>query len=597
MPVSFPGEKTIKKGTIEALLSKRSYVDSSLNVLVLLQGGKTPSSAAHAPKKYSKILHILSYRYEVYKHAIVAIQVAKSNSDTKLAMQKLTRVLQYLDDVRTAYVVRARRGGTAEVTWFSPELEYHLWLDYTERAYHDAARASIEERLGVTFEYVLERRMPDIMTYIQWDAYIPAHNMRFDMCGLAVTLGKAEPPAPQASRELAKAILDDLKTAEKKNRDKGKQPVVGITDEEKVKGKRKSTSRPSATQDKVETSIRARTERRKPTMDRQPLVDGSEHEKASEDDSEMVAQNGRKGEQSEASDNEDAIIWQAIDAEGKQDVRTSLSALFQPHIYFILPPQRRSSEQKHFRTMQHNTSLGKHGVTSGDNTWNEPFRKLRTFIHNRVLNICNIDINKIHDEEGLQAWQTSVDPTNPCAFEILGYIHFLRSALKLEQDSGHFQNTICTIGKANRLAETRLQEDLRRANADKECQIGDGRMEVVMEDRTHMDLPDEMVTDQEVQPFLAMTADTRMTQGLDVGSIEEVSKDGGGDEDDGTTTPTDAMLKRKRAPSKASPLSQSAASKKTKHPGSVQNPLAGITMETLFDFSDDGIGSSSGAGL
>jgi len=62
-------------------------------------------------------------------------------------------------------MVRARRGKVGDDTWFSPELEYHLWLDYSEGAYHNIACASIEKGLGVTFKYVLERKKPDILTF------------------------------------------------------------------------------------------------------------------------------------------------------------------------------------------------------------------------------------------------------------------------------------------------------------------------------------------------------------------------------------------------------------------------------------------------
>ena len=48
---------------MEKLLSKRSYVDSASNMLVLLQGGNIRHSTAHVPEKYSTILHIISYRY------------------------------------------------------------------------------------------------------------------------------------------------------------------------------------------------------------------------------------------------------------------------------------------------------------------------------------------------------------------------------------------------------------------------------------------------------------------------------------------------------------------------------------------------------
>jgi hypothetical protein len=101
----------------------------------------------------------------VYRHAATAIQGANTSFGAKSVLQKLARVLLYLDNVRTAYIARARRGDATEEAWFSPELEYHLWLDYTERAYHSAACASIEKRLGVSFDSVMARKEPHILTF------------------------------------------------------------------------------------------------------------------------------------------------------------------------------------------------------------------------------------------------------------------------------------------------------------------------------------------------------------------------------------------------------------------------------------------------
>ena len=63
--VNFPTDKVISKQTVERLVLKRSYVDRSSNLLVLVQGGKSPSATAYVPEKYVKILHIISYRYDV----------------------------------------------------------------------------------------------------------------------------------------------------------------------------------------------------------------------------------------------------------------------------------------------------------------------------------------------------------------------------------------------------------------------------------------------------------------------------------------------------------------------------------------------------
>ena len=99
--------------------------------------------------------------------------MAKTTCDTTLATQKLARVLYYLDNVRTAYMASTRRGNTTDDTWFSPELEYHTWLDFVETAYHNAARASIAKKMRVTFEYVMERQRPDILTFSRLTSQTP----------------------------------------------------------------------------------------------------------------------------------------------------------------------------------------------------------------------------------------------------------------------------------------------------------------------------------------------------------------------------------------------------------------------------------------
>ena len=107
----------------------------------------------------------MAYRYDVYRHATSAILAAKTGCNTKPATQQLARVLKYLDDVRTAYVARVRRGSVTDEAWFCPELEYHMWLDFVERAYHDVARTSIQNNMNITFNYVMQRKQPDISTF------------------------------------------------------------------------------------------------------------------------------------------------------------------------------------------------------------------------------------------------------------------------------------------------------------------------------------------------------------------------------------------------------------------------------------------------
>jgi len=165
MAIQFPTNTTINLRTINKLLRKRSYIDCERNGLVVLSGGEGPPSAVNVPSKYSHALHIISYRYDVYKHTTAAIQAHSTAANVKPAIQQLAQILQYLDDVRNAYTSCARQGDTHLKGWFCPELEYHIWLDYIERSYHDGARTSMEKRVGVTFEYVQKRQKPEIFDF------------------------------------------------------------------------------------------------------------------------------------------------------------------------------------------------------------------------------------------------------------------------------------------------------------------------------------------------------------------------------------------------------------------------------------------------
>ncbi|KAH0834634.1 hypothetical protein J3R83DRAFT_10140 [Lanmaoa asiatica] len=524
----------------------------------------------------------------------MAIQAGATGSDTKLAVQKLARVLHYLDDVRTAYLARARRGDVAEETWFSPELEYHLWLDYTERAYHDAARASIKNELGVTFEYVLERQMPDISTFIDWNEYSRRHNTRFDMCGFGISIGHNEPPVPQAANDLVHAILEDLKAVDKQNT--GTEKMASTAE-----GEKKAT-RSSTTQDKVESNITAKNW--KPATKKQSHVEDQDQEDQdrSVNNNAMVTENSWGDEQSEALCDEDAIVFQAIEAEEKQD--------------------RRSSKQKHAKVMRHSTSPGKHEETATTNIWNKRFEQLHTFFRTQLLDICNVDIDEMPDDADLEAWHRSIDITHPLASDIIGYVFILRSISKLEEGSTeHIKNAVSAVGKMNKremehLAEEKkrkaqkleekMQETPHRGNNSDDGQIKDGRRDIEVDGDAHMERIDEMLIDQGMPAFLAMVArDTGIVQGINSGPILEISQHGSGDDDDATSTSTDAVLKRKRASSMTSTSSefpnlmdvsqQVGTSQKTKYPAT-ENTLASLTMETIFDFSD-AIGSGFGAGV
>lgn len=137
------------------------------------------------------------------------------------------------------------------------------------------------------------------------------------MCGLGVTLGKNKPPIPQAAHQLAKAILDDLEEADKKN--KGKQKEMFTPDQaEGVSGKTKRMTRSSTIEDNAEKNVRGKT--CKQATWKQPSVEGD----GRGNDSEVVAENDREDEQLESEElsDEDEIVSQAINAEEKQDTST-----------------------------------------------------------------------------------------------------------------------------------------------------------------------------------------------------------------------------------------------------------------------------------
>ncbi|KAI9573969.1 hypothetical protein HD554DRAFT_2035088 [Boletus coccyginus] len=111
-----------------------------------------------------------------------------------------------------------------------------------------------------------------------------------------------------------------------------------------------------------------------------------------------------------------------------------------------------SSKQKHSWTMHHNGSSRKkkHSVIAGTKIWSMQFGQLHTYISNWVIKLCNVDINKIHDDETLGAWHRLINMADPHASKILEYILLLRLIVKLEKENGHFQDAMCMIGKENR---------------------------------------------------------------------------------------------------------------------------------------------------
>ncbi|KAF8444461.1 hypothetical protein L210DRAFT_3642705 [Boletus edulis BED1] len=399
------------------------------------------------------------------------------------------------------------------------------------------------------------------------------------MCGLKIKLGKHEPPVPPAAQELAQAILNDLEGMVEIN--KGKKAIGTLDEAEEVSGKPKRVARSGTMQekDKVETRIRGKS--RKQVTETRLLVEDD----GSANDGEHAAQNGQGGKQvEELDDGDDVICLQAINAEEQQD--------------------RRLSKKK-------NTSPGKHEVTAGADVWNERFGQLKTFIRNRLLHICDIDIDEIHNDDDLEAWYQSLDHTHSDSSEILGYALILRSAAKLEEGiSKPLQITLSRIGRAHeralvlvqraeeaeRMAQQsklkKVQQDPQEGNnCEDEAQIDAGRMEVDMRDDIHTEQPDETACYLGMEfSFEMIVHETgiTITQGFNTRQSVEASNDGGGDGDDGTSSPTDVALKHSRASSIASTVSGNRTiAKKIKGPSPIQNPLHSVTLEAFLAFSND----------
>lgn len=205
--------------------------------------------------------------------------------------------------------------------------------------------------------------------------------------------------------------------------------------------------------------------------------------------------------------------------------------------------------------------------------WNTRFGKLYAFIRNRLLHICNVDVNEIPDIATLEAWHASVSSTHPLASEILGLVLVLKSAAQLDQGTDqHLQLAISTSGREHEQAMThdakdkneeeqqseqdKVQDEPQRGNSGDEGQIH--VMQVEVEDATRTEQRDDKVNNQATEDFLQMMtpSTTAMVHGLDLYPCVEVSDRSGGDDDDSACTPTDADVKRKRVSSTASTLSQ-----------------------------------------
>ena len=61
-----------------------------------------------------------------------------------------------------------------------------------------------------------------------------------------------------------------------------------------------------------------------------------------------------------------------------------------------------------------------------------------TFIRTKLLDICNMDIDELLDDDDLETWHKSIDPTHPHSSKLLGFVLVLRCAAKLEGGTSEY---------------------------------------------------------------------------------------------------------------------------------------------------------------
>lgn len=220
--------------------------------------------------------------------------------------------------------------------------------------------------------------------------------------------------------------------------------------------------------------------------------------------------------------------------------------------------------------MLHSVSTEAHEVIAGADVWNKRFGQLYTFIRNRLLRICNIDVNEMLEDASLEAWHSSIEHTHPHALEILGYVRLLRSTAQLEQGIDEplqlAMSTICkeheqavahpaedNNGEAQQSEREKVHEGPQGGSCGDQAPIDHGRMEVEVENESRMEWTNEMGTNLFPE---AIAHDTGMVHGLDWEQLVKNSNQGSSNGDDRTSTTTDAVVKRKRVSSTASILSE-----------------------------------------
>lgn len=102
--------------------------------------------------------------------------------------------------------------------------------------------------------------------------------------------------------------------------------------------------------------------------------------------------------------------------------------------------------------VHHRTSPGKSEGNAAYNIWNAWFSKLHNFCHNYLIEVHNVDINKIYDATDLDLLHSEIDLHNPNIMEILGHITILGSIIRLEKgDTIHLYEALTSLSTQNKL--------------------------------------------------------------------------------------------------------------------------------------------------
>lgn len=419
------------------------------------------------------------------------------------------------------------------------------------------------------------------------------------MCGLGITLGKSEPPVPEAARDFAKAIIDDLEAADSKKMGKRKAPHNESPEAAGMKeGTAKATGKnpgKKSVKNKVVKQVQSNIKVRKgkATLEKLPFLE--EEDGAAECEIEVVGGGTLLDRQSDGihADHDVADV-------DMQEVDPFFFCLHEVALHILFLLQSHSFKQEPVRPVHHDTESGKHEheADTATHIWNERFQQLYKFTRNRLIQLCDVDIDGILDDKGLEDWNRTIDLADPHAAEILGHIVTLRSIFRLERgDTEILHDTLHTIGAENLKEKKQKQQD--RTDRDvNEHDVGgqSGREEgdfAIEVEQVVVVGDDDMKDTREVEDeeedlgmdgaALGMVMGERhasmkeggkesmeveceprnqrpdedrnvmVTQSMPIGEVE---KDSSGNEDDGISAPAVAVIKRKRGSSMGSTSSE-----------------------------------------